>query len=378
MEVQAVPFHTAPKAHALGKRRSTSVSHRNPRFLTAMIKEQLNLLLDQRALTFDQAYDMMSAIMHGQCSDIEISALLVALRMKGETADEVAGCAKAMREMVTPIPVFGLPVIDTCGTGGDHSQTFNISTTAAFVAAGAGAIVAKHGNRAASSKCGSADLLAEIGVNIECSPERVAQCVQSIGIGFLFASHLHPAMKYAIGVRRGLGIRTIFNLLGPLTNPAGARRGVLGVFSREAQDLIANAAKALGAEHMLVVHGLDGLDEISISTPTRVLEVHNGSIHESVISPDQLGIPTAPKQGIIGGDAPYNATITRDVLAGKPGPCRDIVLLNAAAAILAADLAADWPEAVQCAAVTIDSGKAVEKLRALVTESNRPLESPTD
>jgi anthranilate phosphoribosyltransferase len=343
-----------------------------------MIKEHLTLLLENSSLTTEQAYQAMSAIMNGQCSEIEISALLVALRMKGETPEEVAGCAKAMREMVTPIPVHGLPVIDTCGTGGDHSNTFNISTTAAFVAAGAGAIVAKHGNRAASSRCGSADVLGELGINIDCSPEKVAECVQKIGIGFLFAPRLHPAMKYAIGVRRGLGIRTIFNLLGPLTNPAGARRGVLGVFSTKAQDLIAQAALELGADHLLVVHGLDGLDEISISMPTRALEIQNGMIEEKLITPEDFGIPMAPITSIAGGDAAENAGILRDVLSGCKGACRDVVLLNAGAAILAADLAADWQEAVSIAASTIDSGKAWDKLNDLITESNRPSEETTE
>jgi len=339
------------------------------------MKDILEKLVAGQSLSHDEAHAAMSRIMEGGCSDAEIAGFLIALRMKGETGAEVAGCAAAMRERVTPIPVQDLEPVDTCGTGGDGAHTLNISTIAALVAAGAGVRIAKHGNRAASSRCGSADVLAALGLNIDADPEVITRCIREVGIGFLFAPRLHPAMKHAVGARRALGVRTIFNLLGPLVNPAGARRGVLGVFSAAAQDLIAEAAIELGMRRLFVVHARDGLDEISICGPTRIIELRNGGCHVYELDPPSLGFALAPRDALLGGDPEHNAELARRILAGTPGPRRDVVLLNAAAAILAADLAADWPAALAAAAHSIDGGAAAQKLAQMIAASRAPADS---
>src|SRR5947209_18263300 len=256
-------------------------------------------------------------IMDGKASDVQKSAFLIALRMKGETADEITGAAMAMRERVTPLQTNGANVIDTCGTGGDGRGTFNISTVAAIVAAGAGANVAKHGNRAVSSSCGSADLLTALGVHIDLDAPRMSEVLRRTGISFLFAPKLHPAMGAVAGVRRELGVRTIFNVLGPLTNPAFAKRQVLGVYADHLVDVIARVLLALGAEHAIVVHSRDGLDEISVSAPTRVREVRGGAIRQYELTPDEVGVQTHPIEAIAGGDAAQNARIARAILEGE-------------------------------------------------------------
>ena len=338
--------------------------------------QTLEQLIAGRSLSRQEAHAAMSRIMAGECGDAEIAGFLVALRMKGETGDELAGCAAAMRERVTPIPVSELDPVDTCGTGGDGAHTFNISTAAALVAAGAGARVAKHGNRAASSRCGSADVLAALGVNIDADADVVAACIRRVGIGFLFAPRLHPAMKHAMAARRALGVRTIFNLLGPLTNPAGARRGVLGVFSPAAQELVAAAARGLGMRRLFVVHSQDGLDEISICAPTRVLEIRESACHTYELAPERFGLALATRDSLRGGQPQENAQLLQRILEGAPGPSRDVVLLNAAAAILAADLAPGWPDALAAAARSIDTGAAAAKLAQLVRESHAPAGPP--
>ena len=319
----------------------------------------------------DEMVDVMNQIMSGEATDAQIGAFLIALRLKGESVDEIAGAVAVMREKATPIATKHDVIVDTCGTGGDHSGTFNISTTAAFVAAGAGLCVAKHGNRAATSQSGSADVLMALGVNIEASPETVSQCLDEVGIGFLFAPALHGAMKYAIGPRRELGVRTIFNALGPLTNPAGARRQVIGVYSAALTETLAGVLATLGAERAYVVHGADGLDEMTLTGPTKVSELKDGAVSTYRVSPGEVGLGQARADALKGGDADSNASITLSVLKGAEGPARDIVLLNAAAAIVAGDKASDLREGVQVAAEAIDSGRAMAKLEALIEASNR-------
>lgn len=319
----------------------------------------------------DEMVDVMNQIMSGEATDAQIGAFLIALRLKGESVDEIAGAVAVMREKATPIATKHDVIVDTCGTGGDHSGTFNISTTAAFVAAGAGLCVAKHGNRAATSQSGSADVLMALGVNIEASPETVSQCLDEVGIGFLFAPALHGAMKYAIGPRRELGVRTIFNALGPLTNPAGARRQVIGVYSAALTETLAGVLATLGAERAYVVHGADGLDEMTLTGPTKVSELKDGAVSTYRVSPGEVGLGQVRAAALKGGDADSNAAITLSVLKGAEGPARDIVLLNAAAAIVAGDKASDLREGVQVAAEAIDSGRAMAKLEALIEASNR-------
>ncbi|MYD60619.1 MAG: anthranilate phosphoribosyltransferase [Gemmatimonadetes bacterium] len=333
------------------------------------IQEAIAKVIEGADLSRGEMTDVMNQIMSGEATDAQIGAFLIALRVKGECVDEIAGAASVMREKATPIATKHDVIVDTCGTGGDHSGTFNISTTAAFVAAGAGLCVAKHGNRAATSQSGSADVLSALGVNIEASPETVSRCLDDVGIGFLFAISLHGAMKYAIGPRREIGARTIFNALGPLSNPAGATRQVVGVYSAALTETLAGVLATLGAERAFVVHGSDGLDEMTLTGPTRVSELKNGSVSTYDVSPGDFGLMQAPADALKGGDADYNAEITRSVLNGEEGPRRDIVLLNAAAAIVAGDKARDLNEGVQAAAEVIDSGKALEKLDALVAAS---------
>ena len=333
------------------------------------IQEAIAKVIEGEDLHRDEMTDAMNQIMSGEATDAQIGAFLIALRVKGECVDEIAGAASVMREKATPIATKHDVIVDTCGTGGDHSGTFNISTTAAFVAAGAGLCVAKHGNRAATSQSGSADVLSALGVNIEASPETVSRCLDDVGIGFLFAISLHGAMKYAIGPRREIGARTIFNALGPLSNPAGATRQVVGVYSAALTETLAGVLATLGAERAFVVHGSDGLDEMTLTGPTRVSELKNGSVSTYDVSPGDFGLMQAPADALKGGDADYNAEITRSVLNGEEGPQRDIVLLNAAAAIVTGDKARDLNEGVQAAAEVIDSGKALEKLEGLVAAS---------
>lgn len=336
-----------------------------------MIQQAIAQLIAGQDLDRTTAHGVMEQIMSGGATDAQIGGFLMALRAKGETIDEIAGFAEVMRAKATPIQGGVEPMIDTCGTGGDASGTFNISTTVAFVAAGAGCTVAKHGNRAMSSQCGSADVLAELGVNVEASPDTVSNCLQEARIGFLFAPALHGAMKHAIGPRKELGTRTVFNVLGPLTNPAGARRQLIGVFAPELTEVMAGVLGALGSTRAFVVHGSDGLDEITITGPSRVSELADGKVTTRDISPADFGIDLAPSAALQGGDAKRNAGILRDVLDGATGPCADVVVLNAAAAITASGLAVDLADGVGQAQASLSSGKARLALDKLVEVSNR-------
>jgi anthranilate phosphoribosyltransferase len=307
----------------------------------------------------------MEEIMEGKATPAQLGAFLTALRIKGETAEEIAGLASVMRAKATRVLITE-PVLDIVGTGGDGANTFNISTTAAFVAAGAGLKVAKHGNRAASSQCGSADVLEALGVRIELNAEQVQRCIEQVGIGFMFAPAFHPAMKYAAVPRREIGIRTVFNILGPLTNPASARAQVLGVADRMLVEKMALALKGLGCHHALVVHGEDGLDEITINGQTQVYEVKDGSIKIYSISPEDLSLARADLSSLRGGTVTENAAILRSVLTGAPGPRRDVVLMNAAAALLAGDRVDTLQQGVALAGEVIDSGHALAKLERLI------------
>ncbi len=320
-------------------------------------------------LEAEQAEAVMRQIMNGEATESQIGAYLMALRMKGETTDEITGSARAMRDAAHKVPTtVDADLLDTCGTGGDRSGSFNISTTVAFVAAGAGIPVAKHGNRAATSKCGSADVLAELGLNLDLTPEQVGRCVDEIGIGFLFAVKLHPAMRYAIGPRRELGIRTIFNILGPLTNPAGAQRQLMGVFAADLTDLLAHVLQALGTKSAMVVNGYGGLDELTVTGPNRISYLReDGAIEHLDIDPTELGFHMASINDLKGDDAPTNAAILRGVLDGsETGAKRDVVLLNAGAAMMAADKVKSIRDGVRLARDVIHSGKAVEKLDSLI------------
>ncbi|MCK5861554.1 MAG: anthranilate phosphoribosyltransferase [Candidatus Hydrogenedentes bacterium] len=330
------------------------------------IHEIITQLCDGTHLTRDQAARAMHLLMSGELSSAQTAALLIALRMKGETAEEISGFAGVMRDFSTKVSVTRTPLVDTCGTGGDGSGTFNISTTAAFVAAGAGAAVAKHGNRAASSKCGSADVLEALGVAIDLDAEQMGRCVDEIGIGFLFARTLHRAMKHVAPVRMELRVRTVFNILGPLTNPAGADRQVLGVFSRKIAPVMAEALLSLGSKHAFVVTGMDGLDELTLAGPSLVCEARNGDVQQYELHPETLGFSLSPTDALAGGDADRNAALLRAVLEGETGPRRDVVLLNAAPALVAYGLVADMKEGIECAAAAIDSGAAVKKLESLI------------
>jgi len=311
-------------------------------------------------------------IMEGRATAAQVGAFLAALAAKGPTPDEIAGAAMAMREKATRIDVGDLPVVDTCGTGGSGKKPFNISTCAALVAAGAGAYVAKHGNRAATSRCGSSDVLEALGVNIEAPPAVVARCVREARVGFLYARLLHGAMKFAAPVRKEISIRTIFNLLGPLTNPAGARRQVMGVFAPDLVRPMAEVLRRLGAEHALVVHSLDGLDEVGLAGPTRVAEVRGGEVAEFEVTPEGLGLPEVRLKEVQAETVEASAAAARAVLAGEPGPRRALVLANAGAALYVAGVAADWNEGIQRAAEAIDTGRAAETLERLVRLSHEP------
>ena len=347
-----------------------------------MILEALHRITNHgQSLARVEAREVMSEVLAGKCTDAQIAALLIALRMKGETVEEIVGFAEAIRAAAAPLPIRGADalavsgtgrdalaeesLVDTSGTGGDASGTFNISTATALVTAGAGVRVAKHGNRSISSKCGSADVVEALGIDIQQSPERAAQCLREVGICFLFAPNLHPAMKQVQGVRRELRMRTMFNLLGPLTNPARASGQVVGVYSPDLVEKLAEALSMLGLRRALVVHGLDGLDEITITGTTRVAEAREGSVRSYEVEPEEFGMSRATLQEIAGGDAAENAAIIRAVLGGEKSPRRDVALLNAAAALVAAGRAGRIADAIPLAVQSIDSGAAAEKLAAL-------------
>ncbi|MBI3977390.1 MAG: anthranilate phosphoribosyltransferase [Chloroflexi bacterium] len=330
----------------------------------AQIREAISAITAGRSLTQAEAAAVMEEIMSGEATPAQLGAFLVGLRMKGETVEEIAGLASVMRAKATPVPYTGL-LVDTCGTGGDNAGTFNVSTTAAIVTAAAGVPVAKHGNRAMSSHCGSADVLEALGVRIDLPAEGVGRCLREVGIGFMFAQRFHPSMKHAAGPRREIGVRTVFNILGPLTNPAGARRQLLGVPDPAVAAKMARALQLLGSERAIVVSGEDGVDELSISGATVVFEV-DGEIRESRVRPEQFGLSLAPLASIAGGTAAENAELTRQVLDGALGPRRDIVLLNAAAALVAGGKVLSIPEGIALAAATIDSGAARRKLADFV------------
>lgn len=334
------------------------------------IKQAIASLLEGRNLTQPEAEAVMEQIMAGRATPAQIGGFLIALRLKGETADEVTGLARAMRRNAVSVHSRQPLLVDTCGTGGDGVGTFNISTTTAFVVAGAGLAVAKHGNRSVSSRCGSADVLQALGVNLELSPEEVATCIDEVGIGFLYAPLLHPAMRHAIGPRREMGVRTVFNLLGPLTNPAGAQVQVVGVYDANLTEMMAQALGSLGCKAAFVVHGADGLDELSTTGLNRVSQLRDGQVHTFTLDPLELGLPRATLSDLKGGDGEENAAILRAVLAGRPGPQRDVVLLNAASVLVAGGVAVNLGEGVSMAAQSIDSGAAMDKLEALIAFTN--------
>lgn len=331
-----------------------------------MLKPYLNKLIAGQSLSHDEMAAAMGHVMAGEATPAQISALLVALRMKGETADEISGAAEVMRRMATRVATPDGPVIDTCGTGGDGSGSFNISTTAAFVVAAAGGIVAKHGNHSNTSKSGSADVLKALGVRIDAGAEAMETCLRDAGIGFLYAPQLHAAMRHAAGVRQELGMRSIFNLLGPLANPAGARFQVIGVYDRALVPVLVPALAKLGLEGAMVVHGADGLDELTTCDVTHVGELKGGEMISYTLDARDLGLARARREDLLGGSPERNAAITRAVLEGESGPARDIVLLNAAAALKVAGLAPSWEAGLALAADAIDSGRAIAKLDALV------------
>jgi anthranilate phosphoribosyltransferase len=335
-----------------------------------MIDVAIRKVVDGKDLGRDEMHAVFGEVMDGRATDVQKSALLIALRMKGETSEEITGAALAMRERVSPLTVDRERIIDTCGTGGDGRGTFNVSTIAALVAAGAGASVAKHGNRAVSSSCGSADVLAELGVAIDLDAARMSEVLRRTGISFLFAPKLHPAMGAVAGIRRELGVRTIFNVLGPLTNPAFARRQVLGVYSLHLVEILGRVLLALGAEHALVVHSADGLDEISISASTYVCEVRDGDVREFELTPEEIGARRHAMTEISGGDARENARIAREVLGGANGAHHEIVAANAGAALYVSGAATTIREGMEMARESISSGQAMTKLQELVAVTN--------
>lgn len=353
-------------------------------FGVKMIKVAIHKVVEGHDLSEDEMIDVMGQIMGGEATSAQIASFIIALRMKGETVDEISGAARVMRERVTPIHI-GLAVdidrdeinteresiLDTCGTGGSGTKTFNVSTTVAFVVAACGVKVAKHGNRSVSSACGSADVLERLGVNLDVAPHRVEQCIKELGVGFLYAPALHGAMKYAIGPRREIGIRTIFNLLGPLTNPAGADRQVLGVYLEKLVQPMAEVLRNLGCQRGFVVHGLDGMDEVTLTTATRVASIDRGQIELSTVSPQDFGFAPCTLSDVQGGDAAQNAEIVRAILQGEPGPRRQIVLLNGAYALVAAGAAATVMDGIILAGNAIDSGQACAKLDGLIRLTNQ-------
>jgi anthranilate phosphoribosyltransferase len=335
-----------------------------------MMREVLEKLIRREDLALDESADLMRAIMSGELSDAQVAGVLVGLRAKGETVDEITGFARAMREKSVKVTLSTNGAIDTCGTGGDASSTFNISTAAALVAAGMGVAVAKHGNRAVSSRCGSADVLEALGVNITLDPHRAGELVDRVGIGFLFAPQHHPAMKHAAAARSSLGIRTVFNLLGPLTNPAGVRRQLVGVYAPDLTETVARVLGALGSERVYVVHGTDGSDEVSVNAPTQVSALEDGAVRTFEFDPREIGVARTAPEDIAGGTAAENAALIEQTLAGEKGARRDSVLLNAAFAAMAAGKADTIETGVALASESIDSGRASDKLEVLRRTSN--------
>jgi len=331
-----------------------------------MITDFIQKMIERVDLTEAEARQAMEEIMSGQSTDAQIAGFLTALRMKGETSQELVGFAGVMRERAEPLwDGEVLPVLDTAGTGGDRLGTFNISTAAAFVAAAAGVRVAKHGNRSATSRCGSADVMEALGLDIQMPVERLRRAIKDTRIGFLFAQRFHTSMKHVMAARMQLKVRTVFNILGPLANPAGARFQVVGVSAPEIMELMANALNGLNTDHAFVVHGANGMDEVSISSRTHVVEMRRGEMRQFVISPEDFGMTSARIETILGGDALENARIIESVFGGEPGPRRDVVLLNSAPAIVAGGAAKTWKEGLQLAAEAIDSGAALRKLKEL-------------
>jgi anthranilate phosphoribosyltransferase len=334
------------------------------------IREAIARLVSRSDLSEAETIEVMNQIMTGEATPLQIASFLTALRMKGETAQEITGAARVMREKVHRVRVKTDLVLDTCGTGGDQKGTFNISTASAFVVAGAGIAVAKHGNRSVSSQSGSADVLAALGVKIDAPKEKVEECVERIGIGFLFAPLLHEAMKYAVQPRREIGIRTVFNLLGPLTNPAGATHQLTGIYDGDLTELIAQVLRNLGTARAMIVHGLEGLDEISLSGPTRVSELKEGQIRTYTLTPEELSLKRCRLEELRGGSPEECANALRGVLQGETGPKRDVVLLNSGAALYLSGTASSVAEGMRLAAQSIDSGRAREKLDLLVQMTN--------
>jgi len=337
----------------------------------AMITEEIELLLRGEDLSLEQATELLDVVFNGEVPEVQIAAFLTAMRAKGATATELAGLAKSLRQHAVRVKVDVDNLVDTCGTGGGAIKTCNISTAAAIVAAGAGVYVAKHGNRGITSKCGSADVLEQLGVKIDASADVVAECIKQAHIGFMFAPMFHPAMKYVQPIRKGLGFRTVFNILGPLANPAGAKRQVLGVADESLMQIIAEALKLLGTQYVMVVHG-SGMDEISTAAPTKILELKDGQITARQLNPQDLGIPLADIDQLKVTDAKTSAKVLRNILSGKEtGPRKDIVILNAAAAIIVAGLADDFESAIKLAKTSVDNGKALSCLEKLIEVSNK-------
>jgi len=350
-----------------------------------MIKKAIARVVERENLTEAEMIEVMDQVMSGEATPAQVAAFITALRMKGETVEEITGAARVMRDRATRIRVgknvldidredINLDletILDTCGTGGSGTNTFNVSTTVAFVVSACGVKVAKHGNRSVSSCCGSADVLEALGVSLDVNPETVERCIAEIGIGFLFAPALHGAMKYAIGPRKEIGIRTIFNILGPLTNPAGADRQVLGVYREDLAEKMAHVLKNLGCKRGFVVHGSDGMDEITLTAATTVAEVTPAGVDLSSVKPEDFGFSTCTMDDLRGGSAVENAAIIRDILAGRKGPKRDIVLLNAAFGLVAAGKTANVPHGIQLAAEAVDSGRAMKQLESLVQLTNQ-------
>ena len=335
-----------------------------------MIREAIDRLIAGQSMTMDEAAQVMTEIMQDEATPAQFGAFVTALRLKGETPEEIAGMARVMREMALHVHAEG-PLVDTCGTGGDGKGTFNISTAAAFVAAGGGLEVAKHGNRAMSGACGSADVLEALGVKIDLGPEGVQRCIQEAGVGFMFAPVFHPAMRYAAGPRREIGIRTVFNILGPLTNPAGAQAQVVGIADGSLGKKIADVLGLLGSRHALVVHGDDGVDELTLAGTTQVWEVKEGTTHDYTINAQDLGLPQTSMDSLRVGSPEESAGLLRGVLQKEKGSARDVVLLNAAAAFLVADRANTIAKGIPMAEEAIDSGRALAALDKLIEVSQK-------